>query len=119
MITKVSYTSTYIHLCQPCLPPTPDLDSQLAYMLEDDLGKDYETYLSEQPPGRAKAIKVTELPLCITAAICEGAEVDADVEGTGGGEGHGGQAGGGPGGVGVWEHPAEDQGIVLNMEGLP
>ena len=43
----------------PLPPPTPDLDTQLAYMLEDDLGKDYETYLSDQPPSRAKAIKVT------------------------------------------------------------
>ena len=85
----------------PLPPPTPDLDTQLAYMLEDDLGKDYETYLSDQPPSRAKAIKVTELLLCITVAVCEGAEAYADVEGTGGGEGHGGQVGGGAGGVGV------------------
>ena len=95
---------------EPLPPPTPDLDTQLAYMLEDDLGKDYETYLSDQPPSRAKAMKVTELLKYITAAICEGAEADADVEGTGGGEGHGGEDGEGVGGVGVWRHSGEDLG---------
>ena len=80
-------------------------------MLDDDLGKDYETYLSNQPwPSRAKAMKVTGLLKCITAAICEGTEADADVEGTGGGEGHGGKDGEGVGGVGVWRHSGEDLG---------
>ena len=86
-----------------------DLDTLLAYSLDDNLGKDYETYLSDQS-SKAKAIKVKRLLQCVTAAIFVGAEVDADVEGTGGGEGHGGEDGGGAGGFGVWGDPAEDPG---------
>ena len=89
--------------------PTLDLDTKLAYKL--DLGKDYETYLSDQS-RKDKANKVEELLKWITAAIFEGAEVDADVEGTGGGEGHRDEDGGDAGGVGVWGNPGEDAGAA-------
>ena len=117
MITKVSYnclsnaTVAQFWSFNPC-PPTSDLDLDLAYRLEDNLGKDYETYLSDQPPSRAKATKVTDLLKWIKASLYEGAEVDADVEGTGGGEGHRDKDGGGAGGVRVWGNPGEDSGAA-------